>query len=410
MSGDRGVPVRLPAVGVAGPAGNDTSSALVPPPLSLYVHLPWCLRKCPYCDFNSHGLTAGEAPPEQDYVDALLADLESELPAVWGRAVTTVFLGGGTPSLFSPQSIQRLLSGIRARVTLRPGAEVTMEVNPGAADSARLAEFADAGVNRFSVGVQSFDDELLRRLGRVHDASAAEVAVAAALASGAVRVNLDLMFALPGQDRRRAGEDVARALATGVGHVSYYQLTLEPNTAFHRDPPPLPEHDVAFAMFEQGRGMLADAGLLPYEVSAYARESQRCQHNLNVWRFGDYLGIGAGAHGKITLAASAEVLRTVKHRHPRHYLEGVARGDASQRRDAVNPRDLTFEFLLNGLRLREGVRRADFPQRTGLPLTALESAIAPAARDGLLHDDGQRVWASPRGERFLDDLLADLLP
>jgi oxygen-independent coproporphyrinogen-3 oxidase len=378
------------------------------PPLALYVHLPWCVRKCPYCDFNSH-TQRGELD-EARYVQALLADLDRELPAVWGRAVHSVFIGGGTPSLFSPEAIDRLLAGVNARVRVSPAAEVTLEANPGSVDSARLRGFVQAGVTRLSVGVQSFDDAVLPRIGRIHDAAAARAAVHAALASGAARVNVDLMFALPGQDTASVGQDVATVLGMGVEHVSFYQLTLEPNTAFHRNPPPLPAEAAAARMHEQGIGALAAAGLERYEVSAFARPPARCRHNLNYWRFGDYLGIGAGAHGKITRAAPAAVTRSVKQRHPARYLAAALAGDADLSRGEVAAAELPFEFMLNALRLCAGVEAELFSATTGLPLDVIADALARAREDGLLLDEPQRIVPSVLGQRFLDDLVARFLP
>jgi oxygen-independent coproporphyrinogen-3 oxidase len=378
------------------------------PPLSLYVHLPWCVRKCPYCDFNSHALK-GDLD-EARYVDALLLDLDRELPRVWGRAVHSVFIGGGTPSLFSPESIDSLLSGVSARLRVLPDAEVTLEANPGSVDSARMRGFADAGVTRLSVGVQSFDDAVLPRIGRIHDAAAARAAVHAALLSGVARVNVDLMFALPGQDVASVCNDVATALSAGVEHVSFYQLTLEPNTAFHRAPPPLPAEAAAAAMQEQGIAALAGAGLARYEVSAFARAHARCRHNLNYWRFGDYLGIGAGAHGKITGATPPAVMRSVKQRHPARYVAAALAGDPDLSRHAVAPAELPFEFMLNALRLSEGVEAELFRAATGLPLEVIAAPLTRARRDGLLIADSRRLAASEFGQRFLDDLVARFLP
>ncbi len=379
-----------------------------PPPLAVYVHLPWCVRKCPYCDFNSHALK--DVLDETRYVDALMADLDAELPRVWGRTVESVFIGGGTPSLFSPGAVRRLLAGLHARLRVAPGAEVTLEANPGAADAARFRGYVEAGVTRLSVGVQSLDDGLLARIGRIHDAAAARDAVTAALVSGAERVNVDLMFALPGQTRAQSRADVAAALALGVAHVSFYQLTLEPNTAFHRDPPPLPCADDAAAMQEDGIAALAGAGLTRYEVSAYAKPGARCRHNLNYWRFGDYLGIGAGAHGKITLASEGVVTRSVKQRHPQRFVEAALAGDAALRRDAVVSTSLPFEFMLNALRLTDGFEADLFRDCTGLPLDAIAATVARARDDGLLGSDPGHIVPTALGQRFLDDLVARFLP
>ena len=395
-------------------SGTGGEQALAPvfsslPPLALYVHLPWCVRKCPYCDFNSHALH-GEVD-EARYVEALLTDLDSELPRVWGRSVHSVFIGGGTPSLFSPDAIERLLAGISARLRLLPDAEITLEANPGSVDSARLRGFVEAGVTRLSLGVQSFDDTVLPRIGRIHDASGARAALEAALASGASRVNVDLMFALPGQDLASVRNDVAIVLAAGLEHVSFYQLTLEPNTEFHRNPPPLPCEDDAGSMQEQGIAALAAAGLQRYEISAFAFQHARCRHNLNYWRFGDYLGIGAGAHGKLTVASSpAAVLRSVKQRHPARYLAAALAGGADLSRRAVPVTDLAFEFMLNALRLSEGVESTLFLAATGLPLDVVTPILVKARRDGLMVQDPDRIAASVLGQRFLDDLVARFVP
>jgi len=379
------------------------------PPLSVYVHLPWCVRKCPYCDFNSHALAG--ALEERRYVDALLADLDAELPGVRERSVGSVFLGGGTPSLFSPGAVQRLLAGLAARLRIAPGAEITLEANPGAADAGRFRGFAAAGVSRISVGVQSFHDPLLAALGRIHDAAAARAAVAAAMASGVEQVNVDLMFALPGQRRREVRADLAQALALGVRHVSFYQLTLEPNTAFHRAPPAgLPGGDEAAAMQRDGMELLAAAGLERYEVSAFAAPGARCRHNLNYWRFGDYLGLGAGAHGKLSSAQPPQVVRSVKERHPARYLARAPHGGADLRRESVPARELPFEFMLNALRLVEGVEEGEFPRATGLPLEAVRARLDACRDDGLLAPVAGRIVASPLGLRFLDDLVARFLP
>jgi oxygen-independent coproporphyrinogen-3 oxidase len=389
------------------PAGEGTLPAFrEPPPLSLYVHLPWCASKCPYCDFNSH--PARGEPDFEGYVDALLLDLEAELPSMWGRSVRSVFIGGGTPSLFPPRAIGRLLDGIAARVRLVPGAEITLEANPDSGQGLRLREFVAAGVNRLSVGVQSFDDRLLAAIGRVHDGDAARAAVHAALASGALRVNVDLMFALPGQSRAQVCADVTTALELGVRHVSFYQLTLEPGTAFHRRPPRLPGHDPA--MQDAGVALLAGAGLERYEVSAFAAPEQRCAHNLNYWCFGDYLGLGAGAHGKITLCAQGSVVRSEKLRAPGRYVARAAEGGATAARRAVPPAELPFEFMLNALRLTGGFRESLFQERTGLATAQIGPVVDAAVAHGLLCRAGGRIAPTALGRRFLDDLVARFLP
>jgi len=382
------------------------------PPLALYVHLPWCIRKCPYCDFNSHVST--NALPERDYVAALLADLDHEVAAAAGRTLASIFIGGGTPSLFSPESVFELLEGVRARFALASGCEITLEANPGASEAARFAGYRAAGVNRLSVGAQSFHDGLLARIGRVHDAADARRALEAAAQAGFHDVNVDLMYALPDQTVAEAEADVAAALALAPTHISHYQLTLEPGTAFARRPPALPAEDAVWAMQTRCQARLAEAGFRQYEVSAYARSGRRCAHNLNYWGFGDYIGIGAGAHGKLGDPVRGEVRRRHKHAAPRRYLAGLegrsggAGFVAAEWR--VAPREAAFEFLLNALRLTEGFTAALFEARTGLPLSAVGTALAEARERGLLeHRDG-RVRATALGRCFLDDLVALFLP
>jgi oxygen-independent coproporphyrinogen-3 oxidase len=371
------------------------------PPLSLYVHIPWCLRKCPYCDFNSH--EARGTVDEDAYVDALLADLESALPAVWGRKAATVFIGGGTPSLFSPASIDRLLSGVRARLPLLPGAEVTLEANPGTFERGRFAGYFAAGVNRLSLGVQSFSPRHLAALGRVHDANEARHAADAAVAIFG-NVNLDLMFALPGQTLDECEADVAAALAFGAPHLSFYQLTIEPNTRFHREPPPaLPDDDLAADMQELVATRLAGAGYGRYEVSAYAKPGRECAHNLNYWRFGDYLGIGAGAHAK--LSRPGGIVREVRCKQPKQYLARVAAGDAVLERREIARDEIGFEFMLNALRLTQGVPASLFAERTGHPLALVAHELEEGVRRGLIGDDPARIVATATGQRFLNRTL-----
>ncbi len=376
------------------------------PPLSVYVHLPWCVRKCPYCDFNSHE-ARGEVPQEA-YVDALLADLELALPAVWGRKVHTAFIGGGTPSLFAPAAIDRLLAGLRARLPFVAGAEVTMEANPGTFERARYAGYFAAGVNRLSIGVQSFDAAKLAALGRIHDADEARRAVDAALMIFG-NVNLDLMFALPGQTLGDCEADVRAALSSGAPHLSFYQLTLEPNTLFHRSPPPgLPDDDRAADMQDLVASRLAAAGYERYEVSAYARGGARCAHNVGYWRFGDYLGLGAGGHAKVSLPD--RIVREVRWKQPRQYVERVAAGEAAMERREVGRDEVGFEFMLNALRLTDGVPSALFEERTGHPLATVARPIAEGAARGLLVDDPTRIAATELGRRFLNTTLALFLP
>jgi oxygen-independent coproporphyrinogen-3 oxidase len=369
------------------------------PPLSLYVHLPWCIRKCPYCDFNSH-----ESPaelPEQRYIDALVADLEASLPLIWGRTVHSIFIGGGTPSLFSPGSIDRLLGDIRARLRLEPDCEITLEANPGTFEKERFHAFRQAGVTRLSIGVQSFNDAHLKALGRVHDRAQAIAAIEEA-ARAFDTFNLDLMYALPGQTMEQLGQDLDTALQFSPPHVSVYHLTIEPNTYFAKFPPELPQDDLAYGMLDHITERTALAGLNRYEVSAYARDGHRCAHNLNYWRFGDYLGIGAGAHGKLSFAH--RIVRQTRFRDPRLYMERSLAGNALAQDDEVSRADLPFEFMLNALRLREGFALRDFAERTGLAATAISAALEQAERKGLIERDVFSVRPTERGYDFLSDL------
>ncbi len=380
------------------------------PPLALYVHLPWCLAKCPYCDFNSHAVpdAASGGLPEARYIDALIADLESALPQVWGRPVHSIFIGGGTPSLFSADAINRLLAAIRARLPLLPGCEITLEANPGSFERDRFKAFRAAGVTRLSVGVQSFDDAMLVKLGRVHDGAQARAALTEA-ASAFETFNLDLMYALPGQTLAQLHTDLDIALSFAPPHLSIYHLTVEPNTRFALKPPPgLPDDDLASDMLDAIVARTGDAGLQRYEVSAFARTGHRCRHNLNYWQFGDYLGIGAGAHGK--LSYPHRVVRQVRWRDPKTYTEQALAGQAMSNDDEVPRADLPFEFMLNALRLREGFALADFTQRTGLAVTAIAVALEKGEAMGLLARDFSRVWPSDRGFDFLSDLQALFLP
>lgn len=385
------------------------------PPLALYVHVPWCLRKCPYCDFNSHAWRpergGGASVPTRDvedaYVAALIADVEAALPSVWGRNVGSIFIGGGTPSLFSAEAIERLLSALRARLRLMPDAEITLEANPGTFERARFAGFFAAGVNRLSIGVQSFDDRFLRALGRVHGADEARRATEAALMIFG-NVNLDLMFALPNQTVDDAHRDVAEALSFAPPHLSFYHLTLEPNTLFHRHPPPLPDDETAADIEDTVVAMLARAGYDHYETSAHAKPGFACRHNVNYWRFGDYLGIGAGAHSKLSFPD--RVVRQLRYKQPAQYLEQVARGAPIQEEKRVGRRDLPFEFMLNALRLEAGVPASLFAERTGLPLAVAANTIAEATRRGLLEPDPQVLRPTPLGRRFQNDLQSMFLP
>ena len=375
------------------------------PPLSLYVHLPWCIKKCPYCDFNSHEFREGAdaASTEGTYIQALFADLEASLPLIWGRSIQTVFLGGGTPSLFSPGAIDQLISGIRARLRLAPDAEITMEANPGTFEKDRFKAFRQAGITRLSVGVQSFDNAHLKALGRVHDRDQALAAVSEA-AQVFDTFNLDLMYALPGQTLDGLTQDMRTALDFAPPHISIYHLTIEPNTVFAKFPPNLPEDDLAYEMMDRITELTEAHGLGRYEVSAYAKPGHQCSHNLNYWQFGDYLGIGAGAHSKLSFAH--RVLRQVRYREPALYMQQALKGDPVTQNNEVSRQDLPFEFMLNALRLRDGFVLADYVERTGLPMTSVQKALQEAENRGLIGRDLHRVWPTVKGFDFLSDLQA----
>lgn len=377
---------------------------LIPPPLSLYVHLPWCVRKCPYCDFNSH---AGHgALPFEAYVDALIRDLDHDLPLVWGRVVNSVFFGGGTPSLFPPEAIDRFLQAASARLRFAPKLEITLETNPGTAEYGRFDRYLAAGVNRLSFGIQTFDDAALQRLGRIHDGAEAERAVKLAQDAGYDNFNLDLMYALPEQTLEAAAADLERAFALQPTHLSHYQLTLEPNTVFHARPPQgIPDDDAAWDIQEHCQALLASAGYAQYEVSAYARAGRQCAHNLNYWRFGDYLGIGAGAHGKISSGAEQQVLRRWKQKHPQRYLDSAGSPQAIGGDEIVPAERLPFEYMLNLLRLHEGFRLADFQACTGLPATAIDAPLQQAVQRQWLRMEGERVIPTELGRRFTNDVI-----
>jgi putative oxygen-independent coproporphyrinogen III oxidase len=369
------------------------------PPLSLYIHIPWCLKKCPYCDFNSHEERGGV--PQSRYLEALRCDLESALPMVWGRRVHSIFIGGGTPSLFTPEAIDQLLTDVRARLPLEPGCEVTLEANPGTFETHRFRGYRQAGVTRLSVGVQSFDDDKLRALGRVHDGAQARAALEDA-SRAFDTFNLDLMYALPGQTVDELDADLRQALAFSPPHLSIYHLTIEPNTFFAKHPPPLPDDDMASDMLDRIAERTAAAGLERYEVSAFARAGHRCLHNLNYWQFGDYLGIGAGAHGKLSFPH--RVVRQVRYRDPARYMAQALAGAPIAQDEEVAREQLPFEFMLNVLRLREGFELARFSERTGLPVSAIQRALDEAERRGLVERDWQWVRPTARGFDFLNDL------
>ena len=370
------------------------------PPLSLYVHLPWCIKKCPYCDFNSHEMARAELP-EQRYIDALIADLEASLPLIWGRSVHSIFIGGGTPSLFSPAAIDRLLAELRARLRLDSDCEITLEANPGTFEKDRFKAFRSAGVTRLSVGVQSFNDAHLKALGRVHDSAQAIAAVEEAAASFET-FNLDIMYALPGQTLAGLEKDMRQALALSPPHISIYHLTIEPNTYFAKFPPVIPEEDLAYAMLDRITEMTAQAGMQRYEVSAYAKPGHRCFHNLNYWQFGDYLGIGAGAHSKLSFAH--RIVRQVRWREPGLYIDNALAGEAVSQEAEVSRADLPFEYMLNALRLRDGFKLQDFAEKTGLPVSALQTGLDEAERKGLIERDLTSLRPTERGFDFLNDL------
>ena len=376
------------------------------PPLALYIHFPWCEKKCPYCDFNSHQIkdstNLAGGFDEQRYLNALIADLETELPNIWGRQVHSIFIGGGTPSLLSAAGMDQLLCAVRARVNLEPDAEITMEANPGSVEADKLAGFAKAGINRVSLGIQSFQDEQLKALGRIHNGAEAKRAVQIAL-DHFQSVNLDLMYGLPNQSLELARSDIETALSFKTPHLSLYNLTLEPNTYFANFPPKLPSDDEIDAIFEQNLELLTKAGYQRYEVSAYAKKNQECKHNLNYWRFGDYIGIGAGAHGKISYPE--KITRQVRERHPETYMQAMeTKGNALIESRDIASKDLPFEFMLNTLRLTDGVDTNTFSERTGLPLSVISKGLEAASKKGLLDENPSKLKATPLGLRYLNNL------
>lgn len=386
--------------------GDITLSGLTnPPPLSLYIHIPWCVRKCPYCDFNSH--EARQEIPEAAYVDALIADLEQATPLVWGRKIRSVFFGGGTPSIFSAESIDKILSHVRMLTPLEYGAEVTLEANPGTVDIANFKGYREAGVNRVSLGIQSFQPQYLKALGRIHDRDQALAAAELAL-NTFEKVNLDVMYALPEQSLEDALLDAETACQIKPAHLSFYHLTLEPNTPFHRTPPSLPDDDTSATMQEEIEKILAESGYQHYETSAFAQPGQQCQHNLNYWTFGDYLGIGAGAHSKLSF--HVKIIRQSRHKHPKRYLEAVTTGQVVDSEWQIGREDLAFEFMMNALRLVDGVEASLFQQRTGLPLRTIQSTLLAAQQQGLLAEQSGVIAPTLKGQRFLNELLGMFLP
>jgi len=380
--------------------------------LALYVHMPWCVRKCPYCDFNSHQLKSGQ--PDAAYIDALILDFDAEAPRLTGRRIDTVFFGGGTPSLFAPAEFARLLKELRSRIAFADNAEITLEANPGTIERGRFSGYAEAGINRVSLGAQSFDAGALKVLGRIHSADDTHRAVEELKAAKLDNFNLDLMYALPQQTPEEALEDVRIACALEPAHISYYQLTLEPGTVFHARPPKLPDEEAAWQIQVAGQALLADAGYVQYEVSAYARSGKRCRHNLNYWLFGDYIGIGAGAHGKLSLELPQDILRTVKPKQPREYHEQIRRAGASTvagvgESALIAVADLPFEFMLNALRLNEGFTAGDYRRRTGLEMASVEGKLAEAEARGLLASQTGAWRPTELGRRFLNDLQAGFL-
>ena len=376
------------------------------PPLGLYIHLPWCERKCPYCDFNSHETST---IPQSDYIEALLHDLEQDLPLIWGRSIDSIFIGGGTPSLFSGEAIDQLFSGLRALLNVNPGIEITIESNPGSADIEHFRAYRETGINRLSIGVQSFNDSFLKTLGRIHDSALALQAFDSARAAGFDNINIDLMYGLPAQTLSQALADVQQAIKLGAEHISHYQLTIEPNTLFHHQiPKDMPDDDLSWDQQCHSQALLAKAGYQQYEISAYSQSGRSCRHNLNYWHFGDYLGIGAGAHGKITLGGENRVLRRVRQRQPEAYLQNMGYDSIISERQLDNA-DLVFEFMLNSLRLIDGFEGRLFTENTGLSLGEILPTLQKARDKGLLQFDTSRICPSDRGLQYLNDLQAMFL-
>jgi len=372
------------------------------PPLALYIHLPWCARKCPYCDFNSH--TWKQALPEKQYIDALISDLETQLPSIWGRRIISVFMGGGTPSLFSAESIHELLSTLRSYLNCLPGMEITMEANPGSVEQGKFNEFFAAGINRLSIGVQSFNEQKLQALGRIHSAAEAYKAIDVARSAGFENINIDLMFALPEQTVEQGLDDLQQAINLSPEHISWYQLTIEPNTLFYNHPPHTPSDDDSWEMQQQGQQRLQSAGYEQYEISAYAQKKRQCEHNLNYWQFGDYLALGAGAHGKITRSDTADISRYWQIRQPEAYMQARA-DERTSGRETLQPEQIVFEFMLNALRLKQGFDIKIFEQHTGLGADVIAERCEQAIKDGLLLKQGEQFGATEQGYLFLNDLI-----
>jgi oxygen-independent coproporphyrinogen-3 oxidase len=378
------------------------------PPLSLYIHVPWCIKKCPYCDFNSH--KSPDELPEQDYIDALICDLEQELPTIWGRTIQTIFIGGGTPSLFSAEAYERLFSSLRALLPISHNAEITLEANPGTFEQHRFADYLSLGINRLSIGIQSFNNQSLTALGRIHDGQQAIKAVETAHKVGFENFNLDLMYGLPHQTAKTAREDIETAIALAPNHLSYYQLTIEPNTLFHQQPPTLPDDDPIIDWQLDSQQRMAKAGYQQYEVSAYAKNKQQCRHNINYWQFGDYLGIGAGAHGKISDAAQQSITRRSKQKQPQAYIESAGTDKVVLTNEIITTKDIGFEFMLNALRLTDGFPTPLFYQHAGLPISHIDKTLQLAEQQGLITWDIHRICPTDKGQRYLNSLVELFLP
>ncbi len=378
------------------------------PPLGLYIHFPWCVQKCPYCDFNSHAIK--DTVPEQDYIAALLSDLELELPLIWGRQITSIFMGGGTPSLFSPESLERLLSCLRAQLNFSPDIEITLEANPGTIEYGKLQALRDIGINRLSIGVQSFNNDHLQKLGRIHNVRDAINTAEAAHKADFNNFNLDLMYALPGQSIKQAQQDIQLAIDLEPAHISHYQLTIEPNTWFYQHPPEVPNDDMIFETEQACLPVLANAGYHQYEVSAFSKKGMSCQHNLNYWQFGDYLGIGAGAHGKRSDANQQQIVRSWKQKHPQAYMSEAKTEARIAGQQVLENSDIAFEFMLNIFRLTDGFETDLFTQRCGMPIRHIESRLRMAEEAGLIEWGKKKISPTNQGKRYLNNLLEIFLP